>query len=264
MLLAPHPVPYPTEATAVTVLKHEPSTTVERIGGGGGDAIVRKTYRVLGLRWLQSLWRPSRAQREHDHLVAIARAGVPCLQALRWSAVRRLGGFRSSTIETRFLPDAEPLKQVLQRLPRAGRDRARRELARAMGELVAMLHRAGFLWCTPMPRNVLVLGEPAAARLAVCDTPAVVATGRPLHGGRLARIDLFLGAFSPSRRADWSATERLRWLLGYCRGDRPAARALWRVMVRRRPWQNELERALAMAFLTYVAGWLRLGPGRRS
>jgi len=216
---------------------------------------------VLGLRWVQSLWRPSRAQREHDHLLAIARAGVPCLQAVRWSAVPRLGGFRSSTIETRFLSATQPLKQVLHALPRTDRNAVRGRLARAMGELVAMLHRAGFLWCTPMPRNVLVQGDPAAARLLVCDTPAVVATGRPLHGSRLARIDLFLGAFSPSRRADWSASERLRWLLGYCGGDRPAARALWRVMVRRRPWQNELERALAMAFLTYVAGWL--GRGRR-
>jgi hypothetical protein len=254
-------VPDPTTATAVTVLKHEPSTTVERLDADGGT-IVRKTYRVLGLRWVQSLWRPSRAQREHDHLLAIAGAGVPCLQALRWSAEKRLGGFRSSTLETRFLPAAVPLKQVLQQLPRAGRDPVRGRLARAMGELVAMLHRAGFLWCTPMPRNVLVHGDPAAAQLLVCDTPAVVATGGPLHGGRLARIDLFLAAFSPSRRTDWSASERMRWLLGYCAGDREQARQLWRRMARRRPWQNELERALAMAFLTYVAGWLRMGRPR--
>jgi hypothetical protein len=105
-----------------------------------------------------------------------------------------------------------------------------------------------------MPRNVLVIGPPERAMLAVCDTPACVAFGRPLHGGRLARIDLFLAAFSASRRQDWSRTERLRWLLGYCDGDRLQARGLWHTMVRRRELQNVVERALAMAWNTYILG----------
>lgn len=247
------------EPTApIELLKHEPGTTVERVGDDRA-AIVRKTYRPLGLRWLQSLWRPSRAEREFLRLQAIGRAGVPCLEARRWSAEPHLGGYRSSTLVTRFLPDSRSLKQVLQRLERRRDRAARAALATAMGKLIADLHDAGFLWCTPMPRNALVVGDPAAARLVICDTPASLALGRPLGRGRLCRIDLFLAAFSPSRRRDWSATERLRWLLGYCRGDREAARALWRPMMRRSRLRNEVERAAAMVFWTYLAGWF----GRR-
>lgn len=250
-----------------TVLKDEPDTLVEQLvvptADGGDDTVVVKTYRVRGLRWLQSWWRKSRAQREHDHLATIVRAGVPCLEPLGWSAVKRFPfGFRSSTLHTRFLADSVPLKQVLRTLGHRGADaRTRGRLAAAMGALVADLHAAGVLWCTPMPRNVLVLGDPALARLAVCDTPACIAARRPLLGSRLCRIDLFLGAFSPSRQRDWSRTERLRWLLGYTRGDRKTARTMWRTMARRGSLQNELERAFAMVVWTYVRDWLRLLRG---
>lgn len=241
------------------VLKEEPGTTVELLGSGAA-AVVRKTYRVRGLRQVQSWWRRSRAQREHDSLAAIGAAGVPCLQPLGWTATPAFFGFRNSTLVTRFLPDSTPLKQVLRALPPTVPLRAR--LATAMGELVGAMHRHGFLWCTPMPRNVLVVGDPTHARLTVCDTPACVPFGRSLHGSRFARIDLFLGAFSPSRRADWSASERLRWLRGYCKGDRHAARALWRPMQRRTTLQNELERALAMATFTYILARFRTTPRR--
>lgn len=237
------------------VVKDEPEALVEVLGDGS-DAVVRKTYRVRGLRWLQSCLRPSRAQREHDHLTAIAAAGVPCLQPLGWSAQRRLLGFRSSTLVTRLLADCRPLRDVL-RDPASEVRAARRRLAPAMGALVARLHRAGFLWCTPMPRNALVVGAPAAAQLVVSDTPACIARGRDLHGRHLAHVDLYLSTFSPSRRRDWSRSERLRWLVGYAAGDRAQARALWRSLARRSALQNVVERALAMAWFTYILGWLR-------
>ena len=44
------------------VLKEEPGTTVLLLGSGAG-AVVQKTYRVRGLRQVQSWWRRSRAQR---------------------------------------------------------------------------------------------------------------------------------------------------------------------------------------------------------
>lgn len=240
------------------MLKDEPDTLVEQLvvpdANGGSDTVVVKTYRVRGLRWLQSWWRKSRAQREHDHLATIVRAGVPCLQPLGWSAVQRFPfGFRSSTLQTRFLADSTPLKQVLRTLGRSGADaRIRGRLAAAMGTLVADLHQAGVLWCTPMPRNVLVVGAPAGADLRVCDTPGCLLTSGDLRGGRLARIDLYLAAFSPSRRREWSRSERLRWLCGYADGDRDAARRLWRAMDRRSGLRNVVERALAMTVLARI------------
>lgn len=234
------------------VLKDTPEARVERLGDGE-HAVVRKTYQNRGMRWLQSLWRQSRAHREHDRLAAIAAAGVPCLQPLAWSEQRRFGGVTSSTLVTRWLPDAVALKQVLRDLHPAA-FRARSTLATAMGALVGAMHHAGFLWNTPMPRNALVVGDPAQARLVVCDPPSCLVLGRDLHGKRLARIDLFLGAFSPSRRTDWSRSERLRWLLGYTAGDRDAARGLWRRLVHRRSLQNVVERALATAAFTYIVG----------
>ncbi|MBL8754210.1 MAG: phosphotransferase [Planctomycetes bacterium] len=242
---------------AVFVLKDEPAATVV-VRGAGADAVVEKTYRNRGLRWLQSMCRRSRAQREHDHLAAITAAGIPCLQPVRWAERRRLLGVDESLLVTRLLPDATSLKAALQAMPPT--DRTRGRLAESLGGLLAAMHRAGFLWCTPMPRNVLVVGDLAHARLAVCDTPACVPFRGSIHGGRRARIDLFLAAFSPSRRRDWSAVERLRLLCGYSGGDRAAARKLWRTLARRRPLQNVVERALAMATFTYILAWIRPRP----
>jgi len=236
-------------ATHRTVLKGEPAVVVELLGTGD-QAVVRKTYRNLGLRWLQSFGRRSRAEREFENLHAVARAGVGCTPARGWFERRRWCCVDESTLVTSFVPATSTLKQVLAGLPRSTHTRA--QLAAAMGHLVAQLHRGGFLWGTPMPRNVLVVGDPARGQLAVCDTPAGIQLGRPLHGSRLALIDLFLAAFSPSRRVDFSATERLRWLRAYCDGDPATIRRLWRQLTRRGVFLNEASRAFAMSWHNYI------------
>jgi tRNA A-37 threonylcarbamoyl transferase component Bud32 len=237
------------------VLKQEAATTVESFGRGD-EALVKKTYRNRGVRLLQTFARRCRAAREFDNLRAIERLAVPCTAALWWSERRRLGFVTESVLATRLLEDSQTLKDVLAGLPATGHE-ARRRLVEAMGRLVADLHRGGFLWCTPMPRNVLVLGDPAQGRLAVCDTPAGADLGRSLHGTALACIDVFDAAFSPSRRADFSATDRWRWLRAYCAGDPSLARALWRRLAHRSVWRHDLGRALAMLWHTYILSALR-------
>jgi tRNA A-37 threonylcarbamoyl transferase component Bud32 len=244
-------------AQQTTVLKREQATTVEVLGAED-DAVVRKVYRNLGTRWLQSFARRSRAQREYDNLRAVERTGSSCTQALAWSAKRRLLCIDESTLVTRFLPASPPLKKVLAELPREGSAATRRHLAEAMGQLLATLHRGGFLWCTPMPRNVLVVGAPERGELAVCDTPAGIDFGRSIHGTPLCTIDLFDAAFSPSRRRDFSSPERFRWLLAYCAGDREAARRLWRKVAPRSVFAHDARRALAMFWHTYILLPLRL------
>jgi len=232
-----------------TLLKGEPAVAVELLGTGD-EAVVRKTYRNLGLRWLQSFGRRSRAEREFDNLGSVARAGVGCTPARGWFERRRFCCVDDSTLVTSFVPASKTLKQVLADLPQ--RARTRQHLVAAMGNLVARLHRGGFLWGTPMPRNVLVVGDPARAQLAVCDTPAGFQLGRSLHGSGLALIDLFLAAFSPSRRVDFSATERLRWLRAYCDGNPALIRRLWRRLARRGVFRNEASRAFAMSWHNYI------------
>lgn len=241
-----------TSPPAPVVLKDEPATLVERLGDGDAG-IVRKTYRNRGLRLLQTFLRQSRARREHDNLLAVARTGVPCTTALTASERRRCGLVRSSTLETRYVPDCRSLKDVLRVLPPGTAFRARRRLVVAMGELLARLHRGGVLWGTPMPRNVLVQGQPDDGRLVVCDVPAAIVARTDLHGGRLAAIDLFDAAFSPSRRQELSAAERRRLLGAYVGPDTGLLRRLWRRLSHRRRPLHRLHRALAMAWCTYLS-----------
>ncbi|MBX3463519.1 MAG: hypothetical protein KF830_10125 [Planctomycetes bacterium] len=245
-----------------TTLKAEPGATVELLGRGPA-AVIRKTYHNRGRRWLQTFGRRSRAAREFANLSAVAAAGVLCTEALCWRERRRFGCVDESTLVTRLLPDSRPLKQVLRQLDPATQFATRRALIAAAGRKVARLHRHGFLWCTAMPRNVLVVGDPRAARLAVCDVPSGIIFDHALAGSSLALIDLFDAAFSPSRRADFSATERLRWLLAYCDGDRAAARRLWRRLDRRSVLRHDLGCALTMFWHLYVLLPLRRRQGHK-
>lgn len=238
-------------AQSTRVLKQERATTVEVLGQGE-DAVVRKVYRNLGTRWLQSFGRRSRAQREYDNLRAVERTGSLCTRALAWTAKRRFLCIDESTLVTHFVQPSSSLKEVLAGLPHDGSAATRRLLAEAMGQLLATLHRGGFLWCTPMPRNVLVVGAPEQGQLAVCDTPAGIDFGRSIHGAPLGTIDLFDAVFSPSRRRDFSGPERLRWLLAYCAGDRAEARRLWRTVAPRSVFAHDARRALVMFWHTYI------------
>lgn len=245
------------------VLKDEPEALVEVLGIGS-DAVVRKVYRNRGLRFWQSFGRASRARREFDNLTRVAATGAPCTPPRGFAATTRLGCVVESVLVTGYLPESRTLKAALAALPQATAFRERRALCTATGRLVATLHRGGLVWCTPMPRNVLVQGPPAAGRVAVCDTPLLLATGQDLRGGALACIDLFAGAFSPSRRRDFSATERWRWLLGYCDGDRRNARGLWRAVARRSMLRHDLLRALSVFWHVYLKAPLLAKPAQRT
>jgi len=237
---------------ARVVMKDEPGTLVERLGSGDAT-VVRKTYRNRGLRLLQTFLRQSRAHREHGNLLAVARTGVPCTTALAATEQRWCGLVRSSTLDTAFVPGCRSLKDVLRDLAPSTAFRARRRLVVAMGELLARLHRGGVLWQTPMPRNVLVQGEPGDGRLLVCDVPMAIVGRTDLHGGRLAAIDLFDAAFSPSRRQELSASERRRLLGAYAGSDAALLRRLWHRLSRRRRILHRLHRSLAMAWCTYLS-----------
>lgn len=230
------------------MLKDERAARVEVLGDGD-ERVVRKTYRNTGLRLVQTWLRRSRAEREFANLRVIADRGLPCTLPVACAADRRLGLVLSSMLATRYLPSSRTLKAVLaDSSTGAG---ARRALARALGTLLADLHAVGLLWGTAMPRNVLVLGDPGSGSLAVCDVPAAIRCkgAVPAH---LALLDLFDAFASPSRRLEWSRTERLRALLAYHRGDGAAAHATWGRLARRTPFVHRLRKNLSMALRTYI------------
>jgi tRNA A-37 threonylcarbamoyl transferase component Bud32 len=244
--------PVPAARAAAVVIKDEPAARVERLGSGA-DAVVRKTYRNRGLRLLQTFLRRARAEREHGNLALVAARGLPCAEPVGCSAERRFGFVLSSTLVTRYVADAQALKSALAGAPPA----QRRVLARALGELLGALHAAGVLWCTPMPRNVLVQGPPARPRLLLCDLPAAIDFGAAVPT-RWALLDLFDAFASPSRRREWSRAERLRGLIAWARGDRSAARRAYRTLHRRSAAGHRLRKNLVMALRTYILGGLRM------
>lgn len=234
---------------APTVLTDEPQTRVEIRSTAHGDVVV-KTYRNLGLRWWQTFARPSRAAREFQNLTAIAAMGICCTEPLAWHEVRRGKFVDASTLVTKLLSPARSLKECLATaLPAEPRS----NLAAAMGALLRKLHLGGVLWSTPMPRNVLVLGDPQAHQLAVCDVPNAIAFGHSLLGCPVARIDLFRANFSNSRRRDWTARERWRFTLAYADGDAELGRALWRDLARRTTMGTDLRRSLSAVRNVYFA-----------
>lgn len=243
--------PVPAARAAAVVIKDELAARVERLGSGD-DAVVQKTYRNRGLRLLQTFLRRARAEREYCNLALVAARGLPCAEPVGCSAERRFGFVRSSTLVTRFVADARPLKEALAEAPPAGR----RVLARALGELLGALHTAGVLWCTPMPRNVLVQGPPARPRLLLCDLPAAIDFGAAVPR-RWALLDLFDAFASPSRRREWSRTERLRGLFAWARGDRRAALGAYGALHRRSAAGHRLRKNFIMALRTYILGGLR-------
>lgn len=243
-------------AQRTAVLKAEDGVQVELLGPTG-EAVVRKVYRNRGLRLLQSFARPSRAAREFRNLQVAAVGGLPCTPPLGFSEDRRSGCVLASTLLTLQVPDTRPLKAVLAGLPRTEMALRRRLLAE-MGRLLARLHGIGLLWCASMPRNFLLEGPAAGARLWICDLPTAVRYPRRVPCAA-ALVDLYDAAGSPSRRRDFSRSERLHLLRAYAGGDRAAARRLWRRLARRRRPAQQLHKAMVRTWRGHLRSWLPWG-----
>ncbi|HLU37970.1 MAG TPA: lipopolysaccharide kinase InaA family protein [Planctomycetota bacterium] len=222
----PLPTPYRAE-----VLKEDLTSRVERVHGERGT-FVRKTYAPRPLFLWRTFLRPAKARREHDNLRALEAAGVPVTRALAWEEERRFGFVPQSRL---WLEDAGEVRNLKDALA-AGAPRTRAALLAQYAALLRALHERGFVSLTAYPRNVVVAG----GRLLLCDQPYLVRRRAPV-GRAAASIDLYDALFTPGRVRALGRSERLRALVAYA-GERRAAYALWRRLVRRPAfWQRFLK-----------------------
>lgn len=221
------------------VLKEDLTSRVERVESGA-QTLIRKTYTPRPLFLWRTFLAPSKAEREHDNLQALAAAGVPVTRPIAWQEQRVLGCVPQSRLWLADAGDVRNLKEVLASDLATG---PRRRLLVAFGGLLARLHAAGFVSLTAYPRNVVV-ADVEAPTLLLCDQPYLVRVPRPRRG---ARIDLYDALFTPGRAVLLSRADKLRALIAYA-GGRGAAAAMWRTLVRRRFWWQRL-----------IKGWVKIG-----
>lgn len=262
----------PRKETPARVIKDEPFTRVEVVESGKG-ALVRKRYLTRPRLWWRTLLLPSRARREYRNLSILKERGVPCVEVVSWCEER--GAFsqvRSSSLTTRFLEGCRSLKSFFREEspgdPSARR--ARRAYQEAYGRALRRLHLAGVLHGAASTRNFLALGYPENPRVVICDVPYLAAFPRSILGRRAGDLDVYDSVFAPGRKRELSRGEKYRILLAYTGGDRALARRVWARLSRRPRWRNKLEKALLVAWDSYVLMFFRLlagrvqGPGARA
>ncbi len=246
------------------VIKDEPFTRVEVVHSGGGT-LVRKLYRNRPKFWWRTLLLPSRARREYRNLSILRERGVPCVEVVSWSEER--GAFsqvRSSSLTTRFLEGCRSLKAFFRQEDPSepGKGRARRAYQEALGRILRRLHTAGVLHGAASTRNFLALGYPEDPRVVICDVPYLAAFPRSILGRRAGNLDLYDSIFAPGRKRELSRGEKFRILWAYTEGDRLLARKIWKKLSRRPRWRNKAEKALLVAWDSYVRMFFRLLAGK--
>lgn len=162
----------PAAARRGSVLRATTDRVVSRLTLAGVGDVLLKVERSYGLEEAVRGWfHPTRASSEWAAARALVERGVPVPEPL---ALAERGGALAGRLTAyvgRFLPDVEPLSEVL---PRLSAEAAGALLSR-VGALIAQMHAAGFDHRDLHPGNVLV-GSGASPSLTLID----------LHRGRLA------------------------------------------------------------------------------
>jgi hypothetical protein len=133
------------------VVKESPVRRVVRIPARGGVYLKHDRFRGLGASPSRAIAGPGRRDTARGRVQGAYGAGWP-----RRAAARRV---LESFLVTAGIDGAEPLDALLreERLPPAGRARGRwrRQVARALGEVVAKFHAGGFWHRDLHPGNFL-------------------------------------------------------------------------------------------------------------
>jgi tRNA A-37 threonylcarbamoyl transferase component Bud32 len=155
--------------------------------------VVSKIYRTPpALAW-RTFGLVSRAKREFKTLEVAFERNVPVVQPFGWSDIRAFGCVRFNQLTMAYVP-GETLIEFTQRSRQADgpdQDQADRVVA-GVGEMLASLHRAGIIWGTALPRNVMIFRSGAGPfKVAAFDFPYASCLGSDVSGSRFAHTDLW-------------------------------------------------------------------------
>ncbi len=126
---------------------------------------------------LQNVIRPCKADLEWHAAQQVAGLGLQTFETVAVGRRRRCGLVADSFLITREIPGVEPLdKYVLETfsdLRPFQKQRARRAIARQLGEITARLHRGGLLHRDLHPGNLLIQSEGEQCQLYLIDLHAL-------------------------------------------------------------------------------------------
>ena len=183
------------------------------------DHLLKRNLYPLAVA-LRRLGRPSRSSHELALAEALAARGLPVPVPLAAGERRSRGLLESCYL---LLPVLDGATDVLDLVLRnALSARARRTLAAALGRLARTAHDAGLFQDDFTPNNFLVLPDRF-------DAPLLIDFERARLRARIGRADRRWMLAKLHRGLPFAAaTDRLRFLLAYSRGDRAEARVWWR------------------------------------
>ena len=201
------------------VVKTGAHRTVYRVTLPTGVVYV-KHCRINGPRaWLREVLRPPKAQLEFDNALTLRERGVPAVVPLAWGrADSRWPGesFLITRSREEVVPFVEFLERDLPALQPESRTALRRQIARTLGQFMALLHDAGVAHPDPHPGNLLFeLPASHVPRFYLIDLHAI-RIDRPLNWAESrANIILFnrwfqLRATRSDRLRFWHAYRRSR------------------------------------------------------
>jgi hypothetical protein len=153
------------------------------------------------------------AQREFAMMQRLRTVGIPTTQPVYFATKAEDGDLRAVLV-TIGLRDHIEWKQ-LEDMWRdgAGRGRARWNAIRAVGELVGHLHRDGLRHGSLYPKHIFVRDFGAKPVACLIDLEKMKSNFFGLNGVKRDLRTLIT-------RCDWTATDRLRFALGYCASSR--------------------------------------------
>ena len=151
-----------------------------------GGRLVSKIYRIPKPLLWRTLFLTSRAQREFQNLEYACQQDLPVVEPINWGETRRWGCAGFSQLTMGFV-DGTPLPELM--CQPGLQPSVRENLTLQLGELMARMHRAGVVWMTAYPRNIMVVSSPGPSLVAF-DFPYALCTGKDMRGSRFALLDL--------------------------------------------------------------------------